>query len=234
MKLSPIVFAPMLAAMSFVPAAADQTELLVIGNTSNNDSHFYMLSVRQSLSGDITEGLRLRFDASNAIYATDYDATPGTGTVMTGRGLLSYVASVSNSTDITMTGGVSYGARAVTPDTLSSPDDSSNLGAFASLEFYNYTTGGNDFHAMVEYDSSFDTLYASSTYEFNFGSFKAGPTANYLVEDVYSRTAAGLSASFDMSENVEIKATAAWAEEQIDAAPATDASYFELQVRTTF
>lgn len=234
MKWSPIVVAPVLVAMSTVSALADQTELLFIGNTSVNNSEFYMLSVRHALSGDLSDGLRLRFDASVATYDTEYNAVSGEGTVKTGRALVSYVTPISDSTFVTLTGGVSYGARTVRPVTLNSPADTEAYGAFASIELYNSSLNGNDLHLLAEYDTAFETFYAGSTYEFSFGGFKAGPTLNYLSEGDYTRNAAGMSVSFDLSNSVEIKSTLAWAEAQIGAAAATDVSYFELQLRTTF
>ncbi len=234
MKWTGLAAASLVTAAIAAPAYAQKSEIIAIGNAAASDSQFYMLSYRYGLSGNVESGLRLRFDATRANYATNYDAIPGTGTVGTYRALLSYISQVSPKVALTFTGGVSYRTRAISPNTLNSPADFAGTGYFVSFEVYSASNNANDFQALVEYDSVLGTSYASMTYELNLGSFKAGPTANYILESDYSRTAIGVSASFNLSENIELKATTAWAEQTIGVNAPEPASYIELQIRTTF
>lgn len=236
-----------LAALFALPsvASAEGFEAIVIGNADVNGSHFYMVSLRQDLrfgeavdpatSGrNAASGLRLRFDATQSTYESDYDATPGTGTGRTYRLLLSYGFSVGADTVMTLTGGLSHRTDTVRPVTLSSPADEAKTAEFVSLDFEYSPSSFGALQALLEHDGS-GANFASATYLFNVGqNFRIGPTVNYIAEGDYSRDAYGISALYVNGDQFEIKATLANASQVIGSSAAVDVDYLELQLRTTF
>ena len=51
-----------------------QTEILAIGNVAQNDSNYLSLSVRQSLSGNLDDGLKIRGDINRTAYGYNVNA----------------------------------------------------------------------------------------------------------------------------------------------------------------
>lgn len=242
-------YAPMalLAAAVVLPgmASAQDFEALVIGNADRNGSNFYMLSLRgdigfgafEGISGterNAAGGLRFRFDAAMATYDTNYNNVPGTGTGRSYRALLSYGIPLSDAATLTLIGGISHRTVEVRPVTLNSPDDSSKTGEFLAAEFEYSAEGAGTFQAIAEHDGV-AADYASATYLFDLTpNFRVGPTANYVSEGDYTRKAFGLSATYFVGDSIEIKATAADAEQQVGTNDPVDVDYFELQLRTVF
>ena len=226
-------------------ANAQGFEAIVIGNADVNGSHFYMVSLRKDLrfgeavdaevSGrNATSGLRLRFDATQSTYESNYDATPGTGTGKTYRLLVSYGLLVDADLTMTFTGGVSHRVNTVRPITLNSPADKAKTAEFLSLDFEYSPSSFGALQALIEHDGS-GSNYASATYLVNVGqNFRVGPTVNYVSEGDYSRDAYGISAVYVNGDQFEIKATLANASQTVGSSAAVDVDYLELQLRTTF
>ncbi|OHC55865.1 MAG: hypothetical protein A3D16_17630 [Rhodobacterales bacterium RIFCSPHIGHO2_02_FULL_62_130] len=228
-----------------VMASAQNFEALLIGNGDQNGSTFYMLSLRSDLGfgkpvgvtgneRNASDGLRLRFDLARSTYDTNYNNVPGTGTGDTYRLLLSYGIPVDESTTVTLTGGVSYHSLTVRPVTANSPDDSSETAEFISVDLEHSPSNFGTLQALAEHDGA-GADYLSASYLFNASpSLRVGPTANYIVQGDYSRTAFGLSAVYQLGDQFEIKGTAAKAEQTVGKGPAVDVDYFEVQLRTVF
>lgn len=209
-------------ASAAAPVLAEQNELMAIWNTTRTDSSFAMLSYRRDLQGDPDSGAKLRFDAGYGEYPLIGDD----GSFSFTRLGVAYAIETSAWTTVTLTGGFSHRWR--------SPEDTSVSGVFASVELFNTSASGNDLFLLGEYDSVDQTYLVSGRYLLDMNSFSVGPTASYLEEGDYSRRAAGVSGSFDLSPSAELSITGAWAEQQVGASPTEDASYIELQIRTTF
>ncbi len=226
-------------------AQAENFEVIAIGNADENGSNFYMLSLRTDLgfsqfaTGDGSErnaqhGLRLRFDLAGTSYDTNYNGVDGTGSGEIYRLLLSYGMQINPATTVTVTGGVSYHSLEVRPVTLSSPDDSAETGYFASIDLEYSPEGMGSLQLLAEHDDV-GSDYASVTYLANIGAnLRIGPTANYVADGDYSRSAVGLSAIYSLGEEFEIKATVANAVQKITGSSDTDVDYVEVQLRTVF
>ncbi len=234
-------FSYILAATMLLPsvAAADGFEVFILGNSADNGSQYSYLSLRAPLNfgGTATEsdlGLRLRLDVGRASYDTDYDGIPGTGQGDTYRLLLSYGFAIADTTTLTVTGGVSQHSVEVRPVSASSPADTKETAEFVSLFLEHRTDGVGLFQGLIEHDGA-GADYAALTYMFDVGArAKVGPTANYLKEGDYTRSAYGLSATYLVSDNLEFKATAAEAQQSVGSAASENVSYFELMLRAEF
>lgn len=226
-------------------AQAQNFEVLAIGNGDENGSNFYMLSLRGGLSfgqtaaEEATErnaqaGLRLRVDLARTTYDTNYNSVAGTGTGETYRLLLAYGVPLNADTTLTFTGGVSHRTVEVRPVTLSSPDDSSETGPFASIDVEYSPENFGSLQLLAEHDSV-GANYSSITYMANLGAnLRVGPTANYITDGDYSRSALGLSAIYAIGDAFEIKATAANATQTITGNADKAVDYLEVQLRTVF
>lgn len=226
-------------------AQAQNFEVLAIGNGDENGSNFYMLSIRGGLSFGQTAaeegtvrnaqtGLRLRVDLARTTYDTNYDSVAGTGTGKTYRLLLAYGVPLNADTTLTFTGGVSHRTVEVRPVTLNSPADTTETGPFASIDVEYSPENFGTLQMLAEHDSV-GSNYASITYMANIGTnVRIGPTANYVADGDYSRTALGLSAIYAFGDAFEIKATAANATQKITGNPDKGVDYLEVQLRTVF
>lgn len=167
-------------------------------------------------------------------YDTGYNDVAGTGTGKTYRLLLAFGVPLNADTTLTFTGGVSNRAVDVRPVSLSSPADTSETGSFASIDVeYSPEQLGN-LQFLAEHDSV-GSDYASITYLVDIATnVRTGPTANYVSEGDYSRSAIGLSAIYSFGDAFEIKATAANATQQISGNPDKGVDYLEVQLRTVF
>jgi hypothetical protein len=237
----------LLAALGAAPALAqaETFEVLGIGNGDVNGSRTQILSFRWALAGSETQsavateknarpGLRLRFDVMRSTYETNYNRTPGTGSVMGYRLLLAYGVPVNADTTVTVTGGISRRDVDVRPVTANSPSDVSDVGPFASLELEYSPERLGRLEALLEHDSVGANYGALSLFADLGPSLRVGPTFNYISEGDYSRRAAGLSAVYALSDQFEMKVTAANAAQQIVGIPDKDADYLELQFRSVF
>lgn len=236
-----------LAVAALLPslASAQNFEALVIGNGAKNGSNFYMLSLRRDLGfgekaaatatdRNASDGLRFRFDLGQSTYESNYDSTPGTGTSNIYRLLLSYGIALDEGTTLTVTGGVSHHENTVRPVTLNSPDDETKTGEFFAIDLEHSPTPLGSLQALVEHDGA-GSDYMQGTFLFNTSTnWRIGPTANYVLQGDYSRTAYGLAVIYEMGDQFEIKATAAKAEQTIGSAPSSNVDYFELQLRSVF
>lgn len=216
-------------------AQGHRTEILAIGNIAENDSDFLYFSLRQSITGDIDQGFKVRADVARSTFDFSVGGTPTTGEHIIARLLAGYAFGFSPGTKITVYAGGAYRDREISPSFpfISEGDD---FGFFGSVELSSEFDFGGDFEALAEYETIADTFYTSAFYVHPVGPLKVGPTANFLHEDDadYSRWAAGVRASIEVGEHVELTATGAYAEGGTGGSYGTDSSYLELQVRTTF
>lgn len=197
------------------PALADQNEIMVLSSASRSGSHFHMLNYNRALGADLDSGFALRLDATTAVdYSTGF------------RVGLSYRFPLSSSTKMTATAG--YSQRH-----LLGPGDTED-GAFVAIAFdADFGETGN-LTGLVEYDTTNEGALATTTYLHDFGSFEVGPTVSYFEQPNYWRRAAGLTAAYWITDATVIQVTGVWAEEYINANPAEDASFVEVQLRTSF
>jgi len=216
-----------LGTVSTGQALADQNEIIAIYNSAENDSDFAMLSYRRSLGPSLDEGLILRLDASRGMF----DLPGSEGTIDTLRLLLGYRVQMSVATDLAFYGGPSMRERSYSP-VLPGLTEFDDVGLFLSAE-YNVDLATAEGFALVEFDTTEDLFYTMAFYQFDFGGFKIGPTANYLSEGDYERHAAGVRLTIPIGDAVDFTATGAWAEGNTGGAN-IDSSYIELQFRTRF
>lgn len=226
-------------------AQAQNFEVLAIGNGDENGSNFYMLSLRSNLGFGQTAavegternaqtGLRLRFDLARTTYDTNYNNVPGTGTGKTYRLLLAYGVPLNAETTLTFTGGVSHRTVEVRPFTLNSPADTSETGPFASVDLEYSPENFGTLQLLAEHDSV-GSNYGSISFMADLGpNVRIGPTANYVSDGDYSRSAVGVSAIYGFGDQFEIKATAANATQKITGNPDKDVDYLEVQLRSVF
>lgn len=211
------------------PALAEQNELISIFNIARNDSVFISNSYRRALGASLDDGLIFRADLNNTRF--DFDATQARDWTL--RLLIGYAVAAGPSTKVTAYGGLSYRDREFGP-IPPGLENISEVGFFISGELDHKAANGANYGALLEYDSTLETFYASGYGVFDIGNAKLGPTVNFLQEDDYSRTAVGLRLQVPFNETSDVVATAAYAEGGVDGGPDVDSSYFEVQLRTRF
>jgi len=239
MKLVKLFLASAVLAVPSI-AIAEDFEVITIYEGNSVGGTYQGVSIRSTLmEGDAgaaetaQTGLRARVDFSNATYETNYDATAGTGTSTTTRALLTYGTPVSNTSTITVGVGASNIAVSVSPDTASSPDDTTEVGLIYTAEFESTFEGGGRLHALIE-SGNVGATYTSATYQMAFDGWRIGPTANRVSDGEYSRTSFGVSAAIDLGEQLELGLSGAVASQQIGAAAATQHNIFGVYLRTAF
>lgn len=211
-------------------AAAQGSEAMIVGNFSESGSAFYQLVYTRDISDS---GFAVRLDLAYGSYDTFYDSIGGTAETERARLMLRYAFDVAPTAVVTLSGGVSYEATSVSPNTANSPEETSETGTFAAIDLYWLDDWDNALFATAEIDSV-DADYYSARYLVNFGGFSLGPTANYIIEGDYSRRALGVSVEVPFtSGNGEVLATLATTEADFDGG-SEDANYFELLVRMEF
>lgn len=250
-----LVLASCVAASFALPVFAQDENFEVIGlySITGEGSPFMMASIRTKLTGMLSkgvpanarnaqEGFRFRFDALKSSYDTNYDATPGTATENAYRFLLSYGAILNEALTVTLTGGLSYHMGKVRPLTASAPDDFSGYGEFFSLDAEYSPAGFGSLQILAEHDgaggehlSISDGNFFAGTYLMDIGdSLRLGPTANYILDGDYTRSAIGASAIILLSDQFEVKGTIGRAWPEISGVAADQYNYGEVQVRLSF
>jgi len=214
-------------------AAEDRTEVLGIGNVTTDDSSYLSFSVRHAFHGSLTDGAKFRFDLNRSAFDFDAGGIATTGEIVTAK-LLVGTSWQNGNTNVTGYVGLSFEERSFSP-AAAGIADSSTSGVFASAELsHNFNSGANLF-GLAEVDSVTNKLYVSSYYVHPLGDrFKIGPTANYITETGYERTALGLRASYDITPKAQLTATGLWAEGGAPGGPKTSFEIFELQIRGVF
>jgi len=225
-----------------LPAAADDTgfEVITLGEFSDNDADFGLISLRvplaQSTAGSertAATGLRLRLDMTRSTYVTGYDSVTGEGKSVGYRLLMSYGMALSDTSTLTLIGGMSKRQTEVRPSTLNSPDDTDDTGLFVAAELeVNFSETG-DLQVLMEHDATSGT-YGAVTYLHELGALRLGPTFSIYSEDEYSQKKAGLVAAIDVAEDTEMRVTAARGESSLNGISIEDLSSVQVQLRFAF
>ncbi|NKX44007.1 cellulose biosynthesis protein BcsS [Roseicyclus persicicus] len=226
------VVAAMALGVSALPAHANETEIIGIFNSAENDSTYVSASLRYSFGDSLDSGLILRGDIARGNYGFNVGGTSVDGTIDTLRLLLGYAIPFGDN-KLTFWGGVSSRERTHSP--LVAPlVDEDGVGGFAAIEYDAVLPGQGNFSALAEYDSVFHTTYTSAYAVWEVGGVMVGPTANLLWEDDYERRALGLRVQAPLGNGLELVLTGAWAEGGSNGNLDVDSSYIELQFSSRF
>jgi hypothetical protein len=222
----------LLSAVTAAPALAGETEIIGIANSARNDSTYGSVSLRYSFGPSLDEGLKLRADAARTSYDFIMGQTSVTGTVNTVHMLLGYAIKIDD-IKLTFYGGLSQRDRSHDPF-VQGVTDESGVAGFTSVEMDTVLANGTNAAALAEYDGVFGTLYTGGYIVMPLGSVKIGPTANYVSEGDYTRSALGIRLQAPISDSFEAVLTGAYAQGGVDDQAKVNSSYIEVQISTRF
>lgn len=208
-------------------AFADQSELVVLGNVTQDDSEYGLLSYKHALNGTLDDGIFVRFDASASQFRFVFTGTPTTGNQNVVRLAVGYAAPTGNG-QVNVFGGVSHVSRDFSPaaGALTEIDET---GFFLGAEYTEWGADNTGLQLLAEYESAHEAFYSRATYLFEVGEdFSVGPTVNYLDEGDYSRSAIGVWMNYDLNEDASLFASLVAAEGGNDGEAKRDSGYFEL------
>ncbi len=213
-------------------AAADQTEIVVLGSATQDDSEHALLSFRHALKGSLEDGVYLRLDGSVSEFRFLNGGTPTEGNQAVLRAAIGYSMPLGGGY-ASLFGGISNVSRTFSPASVFlTPVD--ETGFFVGAEYNEWEDDDAGWQALVEYESGHEALYTRLTYLFDYGQFSVGPTLNYLDEGDYSRTAGGIWVNYRIDEQSSLFGSLVAAEGGNDGAPKRASGYVEFGAKLEF
>ena len=213
-------------------ASADQTEMILLGSVTQDDSEYGLFSFRHSLTGSLEDGVFMRLDGSISEFRFLNGGTLTEGNQAVLRAVLGYSMPLGNGHG-SVYGGISNVSRTFTPASVFlTPID--ETGFFLGAEYDEWEDDDAGWQVLTEYESAHESLYGRVTYLFDFGNLSVGPTANYLDEGDYSRTAGGVWMNYRIDEQTSLFGSLVAAEGGNDGLPKRASGYIEFGAKLEF
>jgi hypothetical protein len=222
-------------------AFAQEIQITEIHTSNSLGGNFNMLIFGAGLGhvgpvfyGDAEKSnLHLKLAISKSKYGSNYDSVPGQGTNNGQKLLLAYGAQISESTNVTLTGGASNRRIKVRPATASSPSDTNEWGPFVSADIYTYFGDKGSVYALAEYDDT-GSAYAMATYVKPFGNINVGPSIKYVSDKNYESSSLGITASYKFNKNLELTLSAGRIKARVVKFPTEYGNYLDFILKISF
>ncbi len=205
---------------------ATEPKSSVLGNSSSDSSGYAQLDLRQAITGNLDDGIALRFGVGRATYT--YTGGSGVNTAVRLSGAYNMTAGPGS---LTVALGV---ANVEVTNTPAAATDFNKSGAFAMLEYDGDFANGDSIVGLVEYTDASEGTFVGGHYLFNTGgNIKLGPAFNAVREPTYERDMVGLRATYFLGSGADLTATLTRGN-QTSVGTKSNLTTFELQLRSEF
>jgi hypothetical protein len=223
------------------PIFAQEFQITEIHTSNSLGGDFDMLILGAGIGriGPVANGdaeksnLHIKLAISKSKYGSNYDSVPGQGTNNGKKFLLAYGIQMSESTNVTLTGGLSNRRINVRPVTASSPSDTKEWGPFVSADIYTYFGDKGSVYALADYDRT-GSVYTMATYVKPFWGFNIGPSIKYLSDKDYESSSLGITASYKLNKNLEVTLSAGRIKARVVKFPTEYGNYLDFIFKISF